>query len=271
MWRSKYDMPPDEFTKELDRLWDQVRPLYISLHAYMRMKLREKYGDQIPENGPIPAHLLGNIWAQDWSNVYPLVAPRRRRSRLRPERDSEGAQDDAGRHGQGRRALLSRRSASRRCRRPSGSARSSRSRATARSSATPAHGTSISRRICASRCASIRRRKTSRRSTTSSGTTSTSAPTSISRCSSAIRANDGFHEAIGDTIALSVTPEYLVKIGLLAEGARCLARHRSADAAGAGEDRLPAVRPADRSVALEGVQRRRSRRTTTTRRGGICG
>ena len=75
MWRSKYDMPPDAFTKELDRLWDQVRPLYLKLHAYVRMKLREKYGDVVPANGPIPAHLLGNIWAQDWSNVYRLVAP----------------------------------------------------------------------------------------------------------------------------------------------------------------------------------------------------
>jgi peptidyl-dipeptidase A len=75
MWRSKYDMPPDEFTKELDRLWDQVRPLYLKLHAYTRMKLREKYGDAVPANGPIPAHLLGNIWAQDWSNIYPIVAP----------------------------------------------------------------------------------------------------------------------------------------------------------------------------------------------------
>ena len=75
MWRAKYDMPPAEFTKELDRLWDQVRPLYLKLHAYLRMKLRAKYGDAVPANGPIPAHLLGNIWAQDWSNVYPLVAP----------------------------------------------------------------------------------------------------------------------------------------------------------------------------------------------------
>ena len=75
MWRSKYDMPPDEFTKELDRLWDQVRPLYLKLHAYVRIKLREKYGDIVPANGPIPAHLLGNIWAQEWGNIYPLVAP----------------------------------------------------------------------------------------------------------------------------------------------------------------------------------------------------
>src|SRR5215471_6694812 len=75
MWRSKYDMPPDDFTKELDRLWDQVRPLYLALHAYVRMKLREQYGALLPADGPIPADLFGNIWAQDWSNIYPLVAP----------------------------------------------------------------------------------------------------------------------------------------------------------------------------------------------------
>ena len=74
MWRLKYDMPADEFTKELDRLWEQVRPLYNSLHAYVRMKLHEKYGDVVPASGPIPAHLLGNIWAQDWGNIYPLVS-----------------------------------------------------------------------------------------------------------------------------------------------------------------------------------------------------
>jgi peptidyl-dipeptidase A len=75
MWRAKYDMPPDEFTKELDRLWAQVRPLYVELHAYVRMKLRQKYGDAVPATGPIPAHLLGNIWAQDWSNIEPMLAP----------------------------------------------------------------------------------------------------------------------------------------------------------------------------------------------------
>jgi len=75
MWRSKYDMPPDDFAKELDRLWEQVRPLYLSLHAYVRARLHQKYGDAVPVNGPIPAHLLGNMWAQDWENIYPLVAP----------------------------------------------------------------------------------------------------------------------------------------------------------------------------------------------------
>jgi peptidyl-dipeptidase A len=75
MWRAKYDMPPDDFAKELDRLWEQMKPLYLSLHAYVRARLHQKYGDVVPANGPIPAYLLGNMWAQDWSNIYPLVAP----------------------------------------------------------------------------------------------------------------------------------------------------------------------------------------------------
>ncbi len=76
IWRSQYDMPADDFSKELDRLWEQVKPLYVQLHAYTRWKLREKYGkDVVPENGPIPAHLLGNIWAQQWDNLYPMLAP----------------------------------------------------------------------------------------------------------------------------------------------------------------------------------------------------
>jgi len=75
-WRSKYDMPPDDFARELDRLWTQVRPLYESLHAYVRARLAQKYGsDVVPAHGPIPADLLGNMWAQEWGNIYPLVAP----------------------------------------------------------------------------------------------------------------------------------------------------------------------------------------------------
>src|SRR5208283_371850 len=76
LWRSGYDMPPDDFAKELDRLWEQVKPLYVQLHAYTRWKLHEKYGDIVPASGPIPAHLLGNIWAQTWDNLYPLLAPK---------------------------------------------------------------------------------------------------------------------------------------------------------------------------------------------------
>ena len=76
LWRSNYDMPPEAFAAEVERLWQQVRPLYLSLHAYVRGRLVEKYGPQVvPPAGPIPAHLLGNMWALSWENVYPLVAP----------------------------------------------------------------------------------------------------------------------------------------------------------------------------------------------------
>ena len=74
MWRSHYEMTPDVFAAELDRLWRQVRPLYVSLHAYVRRQLEKKYGATVVrEDAPIPAHLLGNMWAQDWTNLYPLA------------------------------------------------------------------------------------------------------------------------------------------------------------------------------------------------------
>jgi peptidyl-dipeptidase A len=76
MWRSNYDMSPDEFSAELERLWRQVEPLYISLHAYVRKQLIKKYGKIADRSdGLIPAQLLGNMWAQEWGNIYPLVAP----------------------------------------------------------------------------------------------------------------------------------------------------------------------------------------------------
>lgn len=76
LWRSKYDMPPDAFAAEVDRLWQQVKPLYDPFHCYVRAKLAETYGAAlVPADGPIPAHLLGNMWAQNWIHIYPLVAP----------------------------------------------------------------------------------------------------------------------------------------------------------------------------------------------------
>jgi len=74
LWRSNYDMPADAFAKEMDRLWTQLQPLYLSLHAYVRGQLAKKYGkDVVPANGPIPIHLLGNLWGQEWNNIYPLL------------------------------------------------------------------------------------------------------------------------------------------------------------------------------------------------------
>ncbi len=106
MWRAKYDMAPDAFTKELDRLWDQVRPLYLQLHAYVRMKLHQKYGDVVPAEraaagAPARQHL--------GPGLVERLRPRRsgqRRRRLLTDRHPQAPQDERDRHGQGRRALL---------------------------------------------------------------------------------------------------------------------------------------------------------------------
>ncbi len=76
MWRARYDLPPAEFAAETDRLWGQVKPLYDQLHCHVRAELNEQYGDSVaPLDQPIRADLLGNMWAQSWGNIYDLVAP----------------------------------------------------------------------------------------------------------------------------------------------------------------------------------------------------
>jgi peptidyl-dipeptidase A len=214
MWRAKYDMTPEAFTTELDRLWNQVRPLYLKLHAYVRMKLREKYGDVVPATGPIPAYLLGNIWAQDWSNVYPLVAPK--------NADPGYSLDD----------ILKQRKTS-----PLDMVRTGEHFYSSLGFA-PLPKTFWERSlfvrpkdrevVCHASAWDINiaddiRIKMCIEQTAEDFTTihhelghnyyqrAYMDQPVLFRDS----ANDGFHEAIGDTIALSVTPEYLVKIGLL--------------------------------------------------------
>jgi peptidyl-dipeptidase A len=76
MWRSNYDMPPDAFAQESERLWSQVKPLYDELHCYTRAQLAKKYGEErVPAGKPIPAQLLGNLWAQQWGKIYDLIEP----------------------------------------------------------------------------------------------------------------------------------------------------------------------------------------------------
>lgn len=76
IWKSQYDMPAEQYEKEVDRLWQQLQPFYASLHAYVRAQLVKKYGKEIvPPSGPIPAHLLGNIWSQEWNNIADLMDP----------------------------------------------------------------------------------------------------------------------------------------------------------------------------------------------------
>ncbi|MSP25848.1 MAG: peptidase M2 family protein, partial [Myxococcales bacterium] len=76
LWRNGYDMPPEAFRAEAARLFQQVQPFYRELHCYARKRLRETYGEKVvSKTGPIPAHLLGNMWSQAWSEIYPLLEP----------------------------------------------------------------------------------------------------------------------------------------------------------------------------------------------------
>ncbi len=155
LWRSRYDMPPDAFAAELDRLWLQVRPL-VSVASRLRSqeaarKLRRGCGSR---HGPIPADLLGNMWAQEWNNIYPLVAPKDADPGYNLTAILKERKTDAVADGPLRRALLRIAGFPAACPKLSGSARCSSSRATARWSAMPALGTSILPTICGSRCAS---------------------------------------------------------------------------------------------------------------------
>jgi peptidyl-dipeptidase A len=77
LWQSRYDTTAADFVADTERLWGEVKPLYQALHCYVRARLGEIYGtDVVPLTGPIPAHLLGNMWAQEWGNIYDLVAPK---------------------------------------------------------------------------------------------------------------------------------------------------------------------------------------------------
>jgi peptidyl-dipeptidase A len=214
MWRSKYDMPPDEFAKEIDRLWEQLRPLYLSLHAHVRAKLREKYGREVPADGPIPAHLLGNIWAQDWTNVFDLVAPPQRGGGVSLDailKARNVAPTDMVKHGErfftslGFDALPA-----------TFWERSLFTKPRDREVVCHASAWNINAvddpriKMCIDQTAEDF-------STIHHELGHVFYYDAYNTLPPVLRegANDGFHEAVGDVIALSVTPEYLVEIGLL--------------------------------------------------------
>ena len=214
MWRSKYDMPPAEFAKEVDRLWEQLKPLYVSLHGYVRWKLREKYGDSVPAQGPIPAHLLGNMWAQDWGNVYPLVAPKDADPGFDLTRILKSRQIDAKemvRYGERFFTSLGFEPLP-----PTFWERSLFTKPRDREVVCHASAWDVDSvndlriKMCIDITADafstihheLGHNFYQRAYNTQPGLFRDSA-------------NDGFHEAVGDTIALSITPEYLVRIGLL--------------------------------------------------------
>ena len=216
LWRSNYDMPPDDFAKEVDRLWDQLRPLYLSLHAYVRGQLAKKYGNDV-----VPAQRTDSRAS---ARQYLGAGVEQRLSadgfaqacaKLRPHENPAGSPHRCTRHGRITAKVSSRRSALRRCRKHFGSARCSPSPPTATSFATPAPGTSIRKTISASRCAFRSRRKTFVTIHHELGHNFYQRAYNTQPPLFQNSANDGFHEAVGDTIALSVTPEYLKKLGLI--------------------------------------------------------
>ncbi|HEY3055722.1 MAG TPA: M2 family metallopeptidase [Thermoanaerobaculia bacterium] len=217
MWRSKYDMPPEAFATEVDRLWNQVKPLYESLHCYVRWNLTKKYGaDIVPPGKPIPAHLLGNIWAQEWGNVYPLVESKGLPGRgydLTKILEARKDIDEIGMVKIGERFFTSLGFD------PLPKTFWERSLFTKpRDRDVVCHAsawdiddvTDLRIKMCIE--------KTEEDLTTIHHELGHNFYQRAYNTKSFLyknSANDGFHEAIGDTIALSVTPGYLVKIGLL--------------------------------------------------------
>src|SRR5664279_4275318 len=215
MWRAGYDMTPDQFSADVERLWQQVKPLYDSLHAYVRTKLIEKYGPTaVDANGMIRADLLGNPWAQEWGNIFPLVAPPQQKEPYDVTDLLKAKNVDAigmVKYGEGFFTSM-------------GFAPLPKT-FWERSMFTKPRDRDVVCHASAWDIDSIEdvRVKLCIDITEEDFTTihhelghnfyqrAYDKQPFIFRDS----ANDGFHEAIGDTIALSVTPEYLVKIGLL--------------------------------------------------------
>lgn len=215
LWRSRYDMAPDAFAADMERLWQQVRPLYEALHTYTRYKLRQAYGPAVvPASGPIPAHLLGNMWAQSWDNLYPLLKPagdakgedltalleERKTTAVEMTRYAEGFYTSLGMRKLPEtfweRSLLTK----------------PRDRdVVCHASAWDLDGKDDVRvKMCITPTAEDFRTIHHELGHLYYDLAYSTQPPLFKN-----GANDGFHEAIGDTVALSITPAYLKKVGLM--------------------------------------------------------
>lgn len=215
LWKSRYDMTPAELEAEVDRLWGQVRPLYDQLHCYVRAQLARRYGkDRVPADGPIPAHLLGNMWSQEWTNIFDLVAPARGTGGVDLERILKARKTDEQRmvrYGEaffvslgltGLPASFWERSMFRQPRDREVVCHAS------------AWDVDYEEDLRIKMCIKINAEDFS----TVHHELGHNYYYYYYRDQPALfrdSANDGFHEALGDTIALSVTPSYLAQIGLL--------------------------------------------------------
>ncbi|MFZ6816471.1 M2 family metallopeptidase [Undibacterium sp. Rencai35W] len=217
LWRSQYDMSPDAFEADTERLWQQVKPLYDSLHQYVRLKLRQTYGpDVVPLTGPIPAHLFGNMWSQSWENLYPIVKPQEQAASLDVgavlKQKNIGAKAMA-QYAEGFYTSLGMEKLPESFWQRSMLTKPRDREVVCHASAWDLDNlTDVRIKMCINQ-------------TTEDFITIHHELGHI-YYDLAYRkqphlfkggANDGFHEAIGDTVALSVTPEYLKKIGLLSE------------------------------------------------------
>ena len=256
MWRSGYDMPPAAFTAELERLWEQVQPLYESLHCHVRAKLGDEYGTAVvPDDEPIPAHLLGNMWSQTWSNIYESVGPLNSDpgydlTRLLQQRGV----DELEMVGYGERFFSS-------------------------LGFDPLPNTFWERSlfvkpadrdvVCHASAWDLDYESDVRIKMCIGvndedfitihhelGHNYYQRAYSIQDPLFRDSANDGFHEGIGDTIALSITPEYLVQVGLLNRVPDASNDIGLLAASSARQDRVPPVWAAGRPVAVDGVCRR---------------
>jgi len=215
MWRSNYDMPPDAFAADVERLWQQLRPLYLSLHAYVRAQLVKQYGAKlVPPDGMIPAHLTGNMWAQEWNNIDSLVAPKQQMpsfdltALLKARQMDELAMVRTGEHfftslgfaplpkSFWERSMF---------------LKPADREVVCHASAWDIDGKDDVRlKMCINRTGEDFRTIHHELGHNFYQLAYQQQPYFFQNS-----ANDGFHEAVGDTIALSVTPEYLKKIGLL--------------------------------------------------------
>ncbi|MFA9216689.1 MAG: M2 family metallopeptidase [Sphingomonadaceae bacterium] len=216
MWRSQYDMPPEAFSAEMERLWQQVKPLYDSLHTYTRYKLRQTYGpDVVPASGPIPSHLFGNMWSQNWNNLYPILKPATGASSFDLTKVLEERKTDAKQMTQYAERFYT-----------SLGMQKLPASFWERSLLTKPRDRDV---VCHASAWTIDEKEDVR---IKMCITPTAEDFSVihhelghiyydlaySKQPAFLfhgGANDGFHEAIGDTIALSITPEYLKKVGLM--------------------------------------------------------
>ncbi len=216
LWRAGYDMPPADFYADVDRLWSEVKPLYDELHCYVRAQLQKTYGKaKVPDHAPIPAHLLGNMWAQEWNNLFDMVVPYKDEPTLdvsKKAREQEGRPEDDGEDGRELLHVARLRSASPR-------------RFWERSQFSRPQDREV---ICHASAWDVTydddlRVKMCIKPTEEDLVTIHHELGHDFYFQSYYKlpmlfqqgANAGFHEAIGDTIALSVTPDYLKTIGLL--------------------------------------------------------